>query len=114
LAVSREKKASAIAEYSELVGRSQAVIITHYGGLKMPELDKVRGQMRGAQAEFHVTKNTLMRRVMRDAGYDVPAEWLTGATAMSFCFKDPAAVAKALNELTKELSLIHISEPTRH
>jgi len=108
LAVSREKKASTIAEYAELVGKSQAVIITHYGGLKMPELDKVRGQMRSTQAEFHVTKNTLMRRVMKDAGYDVPQEWLTGTTAMSFCFKDPAAVAKALNELTKQFEKLQV------
>ncbi|BCX05455.1 MAG: 50S ribosomal protein L10 [Candidatus Roseilinea sp.] len=108
MAISREKKESIVAEYAELIGKSQAMIITHYGGLKMPELDKVRSQMRSAQAEFHVTKNTLVRRALKDAGYDVPAEWLTGTTAMSFCFKDPAAVAKALGELTKEFEKLKV------
>lgn len=108
MAISREKKEHIVAEYAELIGKSQAMIIAHYGGLKMPELDKVRSQMRSAQAEFHVTKNTLMKRALKDAGYDVPAEWLTGMTAMSFCFKDPAAVAKALSELTKEFEKLEV------
>lgn len=108
MAISREKKEQIVAKYAELIGKSQALIITRYGGLKMPELDKVRSQMRGAQAEFHVTKNTLIRRALKDAGYDVPPEWLTGTTAMSFCFKDPPAVAKALGELTKELEKLTV------
>lgn len=108
MAISREKKEQIVAEYAELIGKSKALIITRYGGLKMPELDKVRSQMRGAQAEFHVTKNTLVKRALKDAGYDVPAEWLTGTTAMSFCFNDPAAVAKALNELTKEFEKLSV------
>lgn len=108
MAISREKKEQIVAEYAELIGKSQAMIITRYGGLKMPELDKVRSQMRNAQAEFHVTKNTLVKRALKNAGYDVPAEWLTGTTAMSFCFNDPAAVAKTLNELTKEFEKLTV------
>jgi len=108
LAISREKKEKMLAQYVDLLGRSQAVIITRYGGLKMPELDKIRAQMRSAQAEFHVTKNTLMQRAMKQFGYDLPPEWLTGTTAMSFCFQDPTAVAKALGELSKELEKLQI------
>lgn len=74
----------------------------------MPELDKVRGQIRGAQAEFHITKNTLVKKALKDAGFDVPAEWLKGTTAMSFCFKDPAAVAKAMADLTKEFDKLKV------
>lgn len=108
MAISREKKEQIVAKYTELIGKSQAMIITRYGGLKMSELDKVRSQMRSAQAEFHVTKNTLVKRALKDAGYDLPAEWLTGTTAMSFCFNDPAAVAKALTELTKEFEKLSV------
>lgn len=97
-----------LAGYNELLGKSQAVIITQYGGLKMPELDKVRGQVRGAQAEFHITKNTLVKRALKDAGMDVPDEWLTGSTAISFCFKDPAAVAKAIGDLSKQYDKLKV------
>lgn len=108
MAISKEKKISMLAEYAELIGKSEALLITQYGGLKMPELDKTRRQIRGLQAEFHVTKNTLLSRALKDAGYDVPPEWLRGPTAMCFCFKDPAAAAKALSELTKEFEKLQV------
>jgi large subunit ribosomal protein L10 len=94
--------------YQELLRRSQAVIITRYGGLNMPQLNKVRGQVRGAQAEFHVTKNTLMARALKEAGYDVPGEWLVGATSVSFCFGDPPAAAKAIKQLADEIESFKI------
>lgn len=103
LAVSKDKKQQLLSGYEDLLSRSQAVIITQYGGLNMPQMNKVRAQVRGAQAEFHVTKNTLMARTLKDAGFSVPAEWLTGATAISFCFGDPPAAAKAIKQLADEL-----------
>lgn len=108
MAINKAKKDEMLAEYVELIGKSKAVIITQYGGLKMPELDKVRGQMRNSQAEFHVTKNTLVKRALKDAGYDVPEEWLTSSTAMSFCFNDPSAVAKELGALAKEFEKLKV------
>ena len=108
MAITKAKKEGMLTDYAELISKSQAVIIAHYGGMKMLELDKVRGQIRGAQAEFHVTKNTIVSKALKDAGYDVPAEWLTGTTAMSFCFKDPAAVAKTMGELSKEFDKLKV------
>ncbi|MCS7060058.1 MAG: 50S ribosomal protein L10 [Anaerolineae bacterium] len=108
MAVSREKKEEILAGYRELLSKSQAVIITHYGGLNMPQLNKVRSAVRGAQAEFHVTKNTLIARAFKEAGYQVPDEWLTGATAVSFCFGDPPAAAKAIQQLSEDLEKFKI------
>lgn len=108
MAINKEKKDEMLAGYNELLGKSQAVFITQYGGLKMMELDKVRGQIRGAEGEFHITKNTLVKLALRDAGFDVPEEWLVGTTAISFSFKDPAAVAKALGDLTKQFDKLKV------
>ncbi|MFN3705356.1 MAG: 50S ribosomal protein L10 [Thermoflexales bacterium] len=108
MAVTREKKTQMLANYAELIQKSQALFITHYGGLNMKDLDKVRSQIRNSQGEFHVTKNTLLRRALQEVGYDVPEAWLKGPTSVSFCFADPAAVAKALNELTRELEKLRV------
>jgi len=102
LAISRDKKEAMVAEYRELVSKSQAIIIAKYGGMNMVQLDKVRKEMRVAQGEFHVTKNTLLLKVLKDAGQEVPKKWLTGQAGISFCFKDPAAGAKKVGELAKE------------
>lgn len=105
MAVSKEKKEETLAGYAELLAKSNAVIITKYGGMTMPQLDKVRKQVRAAQGEFHITKNTLIKKALAEKGMRVPDEWLTTSTAMSFCFKDPSAVAKAVGDLNKEFEV---------
>jgi len=108
LAISKEKKGAALGDLKEWVDRSQAIIIVKYGGMTMPQLDKVRNEMRKAQGEFHVAKNTLATKVLEEHGLSVPEKWLTGQTAMSFCFKDPAAVAKSLGDLGKEFDKLQV------
>ena len=104
----RVRNAIVAPKLDALLDKSTAVIITKYGGMTMPQLDKVRKQMRGAQAEFHITKNTLVMRALKAKGYDVPKEWLIGSTAMSFCYGDPPAVAKSLGDLSKEFDKLSV------
>ena len=103
MALSKQKKEDMLVNYKELLSKSQAVIITQYGGMNMPQFNKVRAAVRGAHAELHVTKNTLIARTFKEAGYQVPDEWLTGPTAVSFCFGDPPAAAKAIQQLADDL-----------
>jgi large subunit ribosomal protein L10 len=103
LAISRDKKEAMIAEYRDLVGKSQAMIIAKYGGMTMPQFDKARKQVRDAKGEFHVVKNTLFARVLKENGLEVPDKWLTGNSAVSFCFEDPSAGAKASGDLAKDI-----------
>ena len=108
MAITKDRKTELVAGYDELLKKSSAVIITNYGGMNMPQFNKVRAQIRDAKAEFHVTKNTLMARTFKEAGYNVPDEWLKGATAISFCFADPPAVAKLMGQLSSEIESLKI------
>lgn len=104
----RVRNAKVTPKLDVLLEKSNAIIITKYGGMNMPQLDKVRKQMRDAKAEFHITKNTLVARSLKAKGYAVPAEWLKGSTAMSFCFGDAPVAAKALGELSKEINKLSV------
>ena len=108
MAITKKRKAELITNYGELLEKSQAVIIATYGGMNMPQFNKVRAQVRGVQAEFHVAKNTLISRTFKDAGYNVPDEWLAGPTAVSFCFGDPPALAKVLGQLSNEIENLKV------
>lgn len=108
MAISKQRKTELITGYDELIKKSQAVIIATYGGMDMPQFNKVRAQVREVKAEFHVTKNTLIARTFKEAGYNVPDEWLKGATAVSFCFGDPPAAAKVLGQLAIEIDKLKI------
>lgn len=108
MAISKERKTELITGYDELIKKSQAVIITTYAGMNMVQFNKVRAQIRDVKAEFHVTKNTLIARTFKEAGYNVPEEWLKGSTAVSFCFGDPPAVAKVMGQLANEIDKLKI------
>ena len=91
-----------VAEYEALVKKSQAIIISKYGGMTMPQLDKVRTNVRASKGEFHVTKNTLLIKVLKESGYVIPEQWLKGQTGVAFAFADPSGTAKVVGDLSKE------------
>jgi len=101
LALSKERKEETLSEYSDWVRRSQAIILVEYTGAKMKDLDNIRAKVRDSGGEFHVVKNTLVRRVFAENGMELPGDYLVKSTAVSFAFTDPASTAKALTDATK-------------
>jgi len=101
LAISKQRKEEVQAQYADWVERSQAVILVEYSGAKMKSIDAIRAKIRETGGEFHIVKNTLVRRVFEAQGIEIPADYLVKSTAVSFAFKDPASTAKALTEATK-------------
>ena len=101
MAISKERKQEVLATYADWMKRSQAVILVEYTGVKMKDLDNIRNKIRESGGEFHVVKNTLVRRAFADNGMKVPEDLLMKSTAVSFAFSDPASTAKALTEATK-------------
>ena len=56
--------------------RSQAVILVEYTGARMKDMDAIRAKVREFGGEFHVVKNTLVRRALKQQGMTVPDEHL--------------------------------------
>jgi large subunit ribosomal protein L10 len=108
LAITKQRKEEVLATYQDWLKRSQAVILVEYTGAAMKDMDAIRSKIREAGGEFHVVKNTLVRRVFKDQGLTVPDEYLLHSTAVSFAFADPAATAKALSDATKALSFVKV------
>jgi large subunit ribosomal protein L10 len=108
LAISKQKKEEILAQYKDWLSQSQAVILVEYTGVRMKDLDSIRAKIREAGGEFHVVKNTLVKRALDASGMKVPESQLTSSTAMGFAFKDAAAVAKALNDTTKTIQAIKV------
>ena len=108
MAISKERKEEVLAQYNDWVKRSEAVILVEYTGANMKSLDALRAKIREAGGEFHVVKNTLVRRVFADNGMDVPGDMLVKSTAVSFAFTDPASTAKALTDATKGSEFVKV------
>jgi large subunit ribosomal protein L10 len=108
LAKSKSQKEAMLAEYTEWLKKSQAVVLVEYTGLKMKDLDVIRARARENGGEFHIVKNTLARLALEKAGYSVPADYSEKSTAIGFAFTDPAGFTKALTEATKGMEAVKI------
>ena len=108
MAKSKEQKEAMLAEYSEWLGKSQAVVLVEYTGVKMRDLDAIRAKAREAGGEFHIVKNTLAKLALEKAGFTVPEDMSDKSTAIGFAFTDAAGFAKALTEVTKGMEAVKV------
>jgi large subunit ribosomal protein L10 len=106
LAISREKKGVIVDDYTERLRRSQAVLVTEYRGLTVKQLEALRRELRGSESEMVISKNSLMARALTDVGMAAPESLLTGPTAVTFCFGELAAPAKALGKWAKDSKIL--------
>jgi large subunit ribosomal protein L10 len=108
LAITKERKEQVIEQYQDWLKKSQAVILVEYTGSSMKVMDNLRAKIRESGGEFHVVKNTLVRRAFANSGMDLPADIFVKSTAISFAFTDPALTAKALADATKGIEFVKV------
>jgi large subunit ribosomal protein L10 len=108
LALTKQHKQEILATYADWLNRSQAFILVEYTGARMKDMDSIRAKIRESGGEFHVVKNTLVRRALKDQGVSVPDEVLLNSSAISLAFRDPAATAKALADATKGMAFVKV------
>lgn len=106
MAITREKKETIVNEYVEKLRRSQAVIVSEYRGLSTKQLQGLRRDLRAAQSELAVSKNTLIARALTEVGLPAPEELLTGPVAVTFCYDEVAAPAKVLTKFAKDSKIM--------
>jgi large subunit ribosomal protein L10 len=100
--MARPDKVATVTEVRERMEGATATMLTEYRGLTVGQLARLRAELRKAGAEYRVVKNTLTKIAVKDAGFDVPDDLLTGPTAVTFCGEDPVAAAKALRTFAKD------------
>ena len=108
MALTKQRKEEILATYADWLKRSQSVILVEYTGARMKDMDAIRAKVRESGGEFHVVKNTLLRRALKDQGMSLPDAALLKSSAMSFAFNDSAATAKALADATKGMTFVKV------
>jgi large subunit ribosomal protein L10 len=101
LAISKERKNEFIAQYSDWVNRSRALVVAEYRGLTMKNIDDLRSKIREAGGEFHVVKNTLGKMAFEKVGLPIPEKYFEGTTAIGFAFDDVTAITKIMSEFAR-------------
>jgi large subunit ribosomal protein L10 len=99
--VNRTEKEELVAEMREVFANSSTVVVSHYSGLTVAQMEELRGNMREAGAGFKVTKNRLTRLALADSKFEGLSDLMTGPTAIAYS-QDPVAAAKATMEFAKK------------
>ncbi|MDO4568371.1 MAG: 50S ribosomal protein L10 [Clostridia bacterium] len=104
-----EIKAKQVSEIAEKLKRAQSVVIFDYRGLTVEEVTALRADMRKANVEYIVIKNSMVERAAREAGIDEAiVEMLKGPSAFAFGYEDPVAPAKLLKDAIKKFKKCEI------
>lgn len=99
--MARPDKAAAVAELAEDFRSATATVLTEYRGLSVTSMKQLRRNL-GSETKYAVVKNTLTKIAAKEAGFDVPAELLTGPSALAFIKGDAIVAAKSLRDFAKE------------
>lgn len=108
MAITKDRKAELVRIYSELILKSEALILIEYKGVSMKGIEPLRRKVREASGELHVVKNTLAQLALKQAGRTAPDALFTQSTAIGFAFMDVPGVAKVLTSAAKDSEFIKI------
>ena len=103
----RIKKQKYIENMSNQFDKSEAVIVTHYQGLTMQQLDDLRDRMREHGIQFKITKNRITKLALQKTRCKNLSDLFTGPTAVALS-KDAITSAKILTKFSKENSNLKI------
>lgn len=99
----RADKVAVVKEIAERLNDAEAIFVTEYRGLTVPQIADVRNALRPNDAQMAIYKNSLAKLAVREAGIDGLDELLVGPNALTFVKGDVAGAAKALRDAAKTL-----------
>ena len=99
--MNKEKKKNYISEMTTQFDKSEAVIVTHYQGLTVNQLDELRAKMREHGIIFKITKNRITKLALEKTRCKELSDLFSGPTAVALS-KDAITSAKILTNFSKE------------
>ena len=81
--MSKEKKQTYITEMTSQFEKSEAVIVAHYQGLTVTQLDELRAKMREHGIIFKITKNRITKLALEKTRCKDLSNLFTGPTAVA-------------------------------
>ena len=103
----REDKTSYVNSLKEFLNNNEAMMIYHYQGLNVNQLDDLRNQMRESGALLKVTKNRITKIALKDTQHEEAISLFSGQTGVALS-KDPITLAKTLVNFQKKNDMLKI------
>jgi large subunit ribosomal protein L10 len=101
----REQKVEQVDLLTEKLKKAKVAVLTDYRGLKVNQIQELRGKLRSGNVEYRVVKNTLARRAAEAAGHKEFDSELKGPIAIAFGYDDLSLPPRLINEFVRTTRL---------
>ena len=105
--MNKEKKKTYIEEMKNFFNTNSSVFVTHYQGLSVKQIDKLRTELRKHGVLFRIAKNRITKLALEGTKYKKLENLFSGPTAIAFS-EDAIMSAKILTKFAKENSNLKI------
>jgi len=99
--VDRAQKERVVEELGQIFESSGVIVVAHYAGLTVAEMQDLRARMREAGGSVRVAKNRLAKIALEGKPCAGIADFLTGMTVLAYS-EDPVTAAKVAQGFAKD------------
>jgi len=100
MGLNRAQKEAEVTALNERFANDELVVLTHYSGLTVKELENFRSELRKEGGSFKVTKNTLAKLAIKGTKFEGLNDMFTGPTGVATS-TDAVAAAKVAHNFAK-------------
>ena len=105
--ISKDKKRTYIEDMQNIFKKTSSVLVTHYQGLTVKQIDELREEMRKHGIIFKITKNRITKLALEGSKFKKLENLFSGPTAVAFS-EDAIKSAKILTKFAKNNSNLKI------
>jgi len=105
--VDRAQKEKVVDELGQIFDSSGVVVVAHYTGLTVAEMQDLRARARRSDCAVRVAKNRLAKIALQGKPCEGMSDLLEGMTVLTYS-EDPVAAAKVSEDFAKENSKFEI------
>jgi large subunit ribosomal protein L10 len=105
--VDRAQKEKLVEELGQIFESSGVVVVSHYEGMTVAEMQDLRAQMRVVGGSVRVAKNKLAKIALQGRACESISTYLRGMTVIAYS-EDPVAAAKVVDAYAKTNSKLEI------
>jgi len=99
--VDRAQKEKTVEELGQIFESSGVIVVAHYAGLTVADMQELRANMREAGGSVRVAKNRLAKIALKGTPNASIGDLLTGMTVLAYS-EDPVAAARVVDAYAKE------------
>ena len=103
-----QQKVETVAELQETLSKVASIIVTDFRGLTVEEANELRREIRKADCQYRVVKNTLFKLAIAGTDMEGLTKFFRGPCSIAYSFNDPVAPAKVIDKFTKSIKHLQV------